>query len=143
MTAKLPSHNSIHEEVMMAGEKILVAEDEPDIQKVIKVTLKFKGKFDVRFANNGVEALQMVKEEKPALIILDVMMPKMDGYETCRQLKADAATADIPVVFLTAKAQEKEIEEGLTLGAMDYLKKPFEPDEFVEKVRSILESLGH
>ena len=127
----------------MAGEKILFAEDEPDIQKVIKVTLKFKGKFEVRFANNGVEALQMVKEERPALIILDVMMPKMDGYETCRQLKADAATADIPVVFLTAKAQEKEIEEGLALGAMDYLKKPFEPDEFVEKVRSILQSLGH
>ena len=124
----------------MAGEKILVAEDEQDIQKVIRITLKLKGGFDVKFANNGLEVLEKVREERPSLIILDVMMPKMDGYETCRQLKADDSTRDIPVVFLTAKAQEKEIEEGLKLGAIDYLKKPFEPDEFVEKVRSIIQN---
>ncbi len=122
----------------MAGEKILIAEDEQDIQKVIKITLKFKGGFDVSFASNGLEVLEQVKREKPRLIILDVMMPRMDGYETCRRLKADADTASIPVVFLTAKAQEKEIEEGLKLGAIDYIKKPFEPDEFVAKVKSIL-----
>jgi CheY-like chemotaxis protein len=126
----------------MAGEKILVAEDEKDIQKVIKITLKFKGGFDVRFANNGLEVLEMVRAERPDLIILDVMMPKMDGYEACKTLKADASTADIPVVFLTAKAQEKEIEEGLKLGAIDYIKKPFEPDEFNSKVQAILKSLG-
>jgi DNA-binding response OmpR family regulator len=126
----------------MAGEKILVAEDEPDIQKVIRITLKYKGGFDVKFANNGLEVLEQVKESKPDLIILDVMMPKMDGYETCRTLKGQDETADIPIVFLTAKAQEKEIEEGMKLGAMDYIKKPFEPDEFVGKVRSILASLG-
>jgi CheY-like chemotaxis protein len=129
------------EEARMAGEKILVAEDEQDIQKVIRITLKLKGGFDVKFANNGLEVLEKVKEERPSLIILDVMMPKMDGYETCRQLKADDSTRDIPVVFLTAKAQEKEIEEGLKLGAIDYLKKPFEPDEFVQKVRSIIQNL--
>ncbi len=128
------------EEAHMAGEKILVAEDEQDIQKVIRITLKLKGGFDVKFANNGLEVLEKVREERPSLIILDVMMPKMDGYETCRQLKADDSTRDIPVVFLTAKAQEKEIEEGLKLGAIDYLKKPFEPDEFVEKVRSIIQN---
>jgi len=122
----------------MAGEKILVAEDEQDIQKVIKITLKFKGGFNVSFANNGLEVLEHVKQDKPQLIILDVMMPRMDGYETCRRLKAEPETASIPVVFLTAKAQEKEIEEGLKLGAIDYIKKPFEPDEFVAKVKSIL-----
>lgn len=126
----------------MAGEKILIAEDEKDIQKVIKITLKFKGGFDVKFANNGFEVLEMVKAEKPDLIILDVMMPGMDGYETCRNLKSNAGTADIPVVFLTAKAQEKEIEEGLRLGAIDYIRKPFEPDEFNGKVQSILKSLA-
>lgn len=126
----------------MAGEKILVAEDEKDIQKVIKVTLKFKGGFDVRFANNGLEVLDLVRQEKPDLIILDVMMPKMDGYETCRNLKSGGDTADIPIVFLTAKAQEKEIEEGLKLGAIDYIKKPFEPDDFVAKVKTILAGLG-
>jgi DNA-binding response OmpR family regulator len=126
----------------MAGEKILVAEDEQDIQKVIRITLKFKGGFDVKFANNGLEVLDLVKETRPDLIILDVMMPRMDGYETCRTLKAQSETADIPVVFLTAKAQEKEIEEGLKLGALDYIKKPFEPDEFVSKVKSILATLG-
>lgn len=127
----------------MAGEKILVAEDEKDIQKVIKITLKFKGGFDVKFANNGLEVIDMVRKEKPDLIILDVMMPKMDGYETCKTLKANKDTADIPIVFLTAKAQEKEIEEGLKLGAIDYIKKPFEPDEFNSKVQSILKGLGH
>jgi len=122
----------------MAGEKILVAEDEQDIQKVIKITLKFKGGFNVSFANNGLEVLDLVKQDRPQLIILDVMMPRMDGYETCRRLKADPDTSSVPVVFLTAKAQEKEIEEGLKLGAIDYIKKPFEPDEFVAKVKSIL-----
>lgn len=122
----------------MAGEKILVAEDEQDIQKVIKITLKFKGGFNVSFANNGLEVLDLVKQDRPQLIILDVMMPRMDGYETCRRLKADPDTSSVPVVFLTAKAQEKEIEEGLKLGAIDYIKKPFEPDEFVAKVKSII-----
>ncbi|MHC9540841.1 MAG: response regulator transcription factor [Vulcanimicrobiota bacterium] len=126
----------------MAGEKILVAEDEQDIQKVIKITLKFKGGFNVSFANNGLEVLEHVKQDKPSLIILDVMMPRMDGYETCRRLKADPDTSSIPVVFLTAKAQEKEIEEGLKLGAIDYIKKPFEPDEFVAKVKSILAGIS-
>jgi len=126
----------------MAGEKILVAEDEQDIQKVIKITLKFKGGFNVSFANNGLEVLDHVKQDKPSLIILDVMMPRMDGYETCRRLKADPDTSSIPVVFLTAKAQEKEIEEGLKLGAIDYIKKPFEPDEFVAKVKSILAGIS-
>ncbi|MGV8119838.1 MAG: response regulator transcription factor [Candidatus Xenobiia bacterium LiM19] len=126
----------------MAGEKILVAEDEQDIQKVIKITLKFKGGFNVSFANNGLEVLDCVKQDRPQLIILDVMMPRMDGYETCRRLKADPDTSSIPVVFLTAKAQEKEIEEGLKLGAIDYIKKPFEPDEFVAKVKSILAGIS-
>ncbi|MDQ7825263.1 MAG: response regulator [Candidatus Eremiobacteraeota bacterium] len=122
----------------MAKEMIFVAEDEQDIQKVIKVTLKYKGGFEVKFAGNGLELLDLVKEEKPALIICDVMMPRMDGYEACRTLKAQPDTASIPFVFLTAKAQEKEIEEGLALGAIDYIKKPFEPDEFVAKVKGLL-----
>jgi CheY-like chemotaxis protein len=123
----------------MAGERVLVAEDEKDIQKVIKVTLKYKGGLDVVFAGNGHEVLEMVGEVKPDLIILDVRMPKMDGYETLRHLKESPETAEIPVVFLSANTQGKEIEEGLKLGAIEYLRKPFEPDEFNAQVKSILE----
>lgn len=122
----------------MAGERILVAEDEKDIQKVIRVTLKYKGGFDVQFADNGLEVLEKVRAERPDLVILDVMMPKMDGYETLRRLKGDADTASIPVVFLTAKAQGAEREEGLALGALDYLTKPFEPDDFNRRVQEIV-----
>jgi len=125
--------------------RILIVDDDLINRKFLKAMLTGYG--EITMAEDGEAAIALFRDgiEHNApfnIIFLDIMMPKMDGYETCRQLKADESTRDIPVVFLTAKAQEKEIDEGLKLGSMDYLKKPFEPDEFVEKVRSLIQNIG-
>jgi len=120
--------------------KVLLAEDEEDIQKVAKMSLQFQGKWEVVIAGNGEECLKKVGQEHPDLILLDAMMPRMDGYETCRRLKADPATRHIPVIFLTAKAQESEIRKGLELGAIGYLVKPFDPMKLAAQIRQILEA---
>ena len=117
--------------------KILVAEDERDIRELIGFSLRFAD-FEVVLTQNGEEAIEMAPVEEPDLILLDVRMPKMSGYEACRRLKEDASTSEIPVVFLSAKGQEKEIEEGLDSGAVDYIVKPFAPDELADQVREIL-----
>jgi DNA-binding response OmpR family regulator len=119
--------------------KILVAEDERDIRELIAYTLRFAG-FDVAVAENGNEAIEMVEADKPDLIILDVRMPKVTGYEVCRKLKERPDTSQIPVLFLSAKGQEAEIQEGLKSGAEGYIIKPFAPDELVTRVRDTLES---
>ncbi len=106
--------------------KILLVEDDPDIQKVVRMSLKFRGVGEVVVANNGVECLEVVNQVKPDVILLDVMMPALDGYETCRRLKADPETRSIPVIFLTAKAQHFEIKRGLEVGGLGYLVKPFD-----------------
>ena len=120
--------------------KVLLAEDEEDIQKVAKMSLQFQGKWEVIVASNGEECLGKVSAEKPDVILLDAMMPRMDGYETCRRLKADPATRDIPVIFLTAKAQESEIRRGLELGAVGYLVKPFDPMRLARQIIEILDT---
>ena len=120
--------------------KVLLAEDEEDIQKVAKMSLQFQAKWEVTVASNGEECLGKVGLERPDVILLDAMMPRMDGYETCRRLKADPATRDIPVIFLTAKAQEAEIRRGLELGAIGYLVKPFDPMRLVSQIVEILET---
>jgi CheY-like chemotaxis protein len=117
--------------------KILIAEDERDIRDLIAFTLKFAG-YDIVTANNGEEAVQFTKQELPDLVITDVRMPKMTGYEACRQIKADPATQHIPVVFLSAKGQEAEVQTGLDSGADEYLLKPFAPDQLTRKVADIL-----
>ena len=117
--------------------KILIAEDERDIRDLIAFTLKFAG-YDIVTANNGEEAVQLTKQELPDLVITDVRMPKMTGYEACRQIKADPATQHIPVVFLSAKGQEAEVQTGLDSGADEYLLKPFAPDQLTRKVADIL-----
>ena len=121
--------------------KILVAEDERDIRDLIGFTLRFAG-FEVVLTANGIEALEKAPQELPDLIILDVRMPKMTGYEACRQLKDNPATSDIPIVFLSAKGQETEIELGLASGAVEYIVKPFAPDELTNQVREILQRAG-
>ena len=121
--------------------KILVAEDERDIRELIGFTLRFAG-FEVVLAANGAEAVEKAPEEQPDLIILDVRMPRMTGYEACRHLKNDPATSTIPVVFLSAKGQETEIEQGLALGAVEYIVKPFAPDDLTSQVKGILERAG-
>lgn len=105
--------------------KVLLAEDEPDVQLIARLSLKKAG-LDVATANNGIEALARVAVERPDVILLDWMMPDMDGFETCARLKADPATKDIPVIFLTAKVQESEVAKALALGAAGCIGKPFD-----------------
>ena len=119
--------------------KVLLAEDDPDIQKVAQMSLKFAGVTQILVVENGEECLAAAGKEKPDVILLDVMMPKMDGYETCRRLKGDPATQGIPVIFLTAKAQHFEVKKGLELGACGYLTKPFNPMTLHSEIVALLE----
>jgi two-component system alkaline phosphatase synthesis response regulator PhoP len=121
--------------------KILVAEDERDIRELIAFTLRYAG-FEVILVSNGQEAIEQASELKPDLILLDVRMPRMTGYDACRELKENPATSEIPIVFLSAKGQEVEIEEGLASGALEYIVKPFAPDELANQVKGILKRVG-
>jgi CheY-like chemotaxis protein len=121
--------------------KILVAEDERDIRDLISFTLGFAG-FDVVVAANGEEAVNQAKQEIPDLILMDVRMPRMTGYEACDLLKADPKLKDIPVIFLSAKGQDAEIQTGLKAGAVDYLLKPFAPDQLTARIKSVLARYG-
>ena len=121
--------------------KILIAEDEPDIRELIAFMLRFAG-YEVVAASNGEEAVQTATREIPDLILMDVRMPRMTGYDACRIMKANAVLHDIPVVFLSAKGQESEIQSGLEAGAEEYLLKPFSPDELTNRVRMILSKFG-
>lgn len=123
---------------------ILVAEDERDIRELINFTLMFAG-HTVTLATNGEEAVEMATKalangKKPDLIMTDVRMPKMTGYEACRQLKQLDAFKDTPVVFLSAKGQDEEIQSGMNVGAAAYILKPFSPTDLTKRVSEILES---
>jgi DNA-binding response OmpR family regulator len=120
---------------------ILIAEDERDIRDLITFTLKFAG-HEITAAANGEEAVKLAKEKLPDLVISDVRMPKMTGYEACKAIKADETTKHIPVVILSAKGQDEEIDQGRDAGADDYLLKPFAPDELTRRVGEILARLG-
>jgi DNA-binding response OmpR family regulator len=117
--------------------KILVAEDERDIRDLIGFTLRYAG-HEVIQATNGEEAYALAREQQPQLVLMDVRMPRMTGYDACRAMKADEQTRDIPVVFLSAKGQEAEVQTGLEVGAADYILKPFSPDQLTKRVGEIL-----
>jgi CheY-like chemotaxis protein len=121
--------------------KILVAEDEPDIRDLIKFTLMFAG-HDVVAVGNGAEAVEAAPQVMPDLILMDVRMPRMTGYEACAVIKKDPKLESIPVVFLSAKGQDAEIRTGLELGASEYLLKPFAPDELTQRVNELLAMQG-
>ena len=121
--------------------KILIAEDEKDIRELVGFTLTFGG-YRVVEASNGAEAVEKAIGELPDLILLDVRMPKMTGYEACRTLKATKETRHIPVVFLSAKGQEAEVQEGISLGAIAYILKPFAPNDLLEQVAKFLKRAG-
>ena len=121
--------------------KILIAEDERDIRDLVAFTLRFAG-HEVFAASNGEEAVELAPRVNPDLILMDVRMPRMTGYEACKILKADPDLRDIPVVFLSAKGQENEIQQGLASGAEDYLLKPFAPDQLTSRVKIILAKFG-
>ena len=119
--------------------KILIAEDERDIRELITYTLQFAG-YQVLPTSDGEEAFETAKEEIPDLIVLDVRMPRMTGYEACTQLKSEMTTKHIPIIFVSAKGQEGEVQTGLDMGASDYLIKPFSPAQLVELVQKVLNS---
>jgi two-component system phosphate regulon response regulator PhoB len=117
--------------------KVLVVDDEPDARELAEFNLKRAG-FEVVTAADGAEALQKIRESVPNLIVLDVMLPEMDGLEVCKAIRADPRTANVPVIMLTAKAAEIDRVLGLELGADDYLTKPFSPRELVLRIRNLL-----
>lgn len=122
---------------------ILVAEDERDIRELIVITLQTHGLTEIVQASNGEEAVAKAKDHNPVLILMDVRMPRMTGYEACEVLKKDADTSDIPVVFLSAKGQDTEIRRGIELGAEEYILKPFAPEELFQRVAEILKQSGY
>jgi len=117
--------------------KILIADDEQDIRDLLTYTLRFAG-HEVIVASDGEEACQLARQEQPALALLDVRMPKMSGYEACRQLKADPALKHIPIVFVSAWGQESEVKMGLAAGAVGYVVKPFDPAVIIQQVANLL-----
>ena len=120
---------------------ILVAEDERDIRELINFTLMFAG-HKVTQASNGAEALDLAPKVKPDLIMMDVRMPKMTGYEACRQMKLIDDIKNVPVIFLSAKGQDEEVQTGLEAGAVEYILKPFAPDELTRRIAEILKKNG-
>lgn len=116
---------------------ILVVEDERDIRELIVFTLRFGG-MEVIDAPDGHTGIALAREKLPRLILMDVRMPRMTGFEACEELKSYPETKDIPIVFLSAKGQAAEIQRGLELGAVAYILKPFAPDELLERVKEIL-----
>lgn len=118
-------------------EKVVVIEDEPDIREVIEHNLTREG-YNVRSTRDGEDGLGLVKKEAPDLVLLDLMLPGLDGIEVCRRLKSDPLTRTIPVVMVTAKGEESDIVLGLGMGADDYVSKPFSPKELIARVKAVL-----
>ncbi|HEV2106228.1 MAG TPA: response regulator [Candidatus Eisenbacteria bacterium] len=121
----------------MAKGKILVVDDEIYIVHILDFSLGMEG-YEVLTALDGEQALEKARADKPDLIVLDIMMPKLDGYETCKLLKADDATRDIPVILLSAKGRNVDQKIGFEVGADDYITKPFSPRKLVERINAIL-----
>jgi phosphate regulon transcriptional regulator PhoB len=121
----------------MAKDKILVVEDEKDIVKMLEYNLKKEG-YGTLSARNGDTAIEVAKKEHPDLILLDLMLPGIDGLEVCKALKAERKTATIPIIMLTAKSQESDKVVGLELGADDYITKPFSPRELMARIKAVL-----
>ena len=118
-------------------QKILIVDDEPDDLEVIAFKLKEAGYIPLTAAD-GLRAVELVRDERPALVVLDLMLPKLDGLEVCKLLRRDPATAGIPIIMLTARAAEMDRIVGLELGADDYVTKPFSPRELVLRIKKVL-----
>lgn len=121
------------------AKKILVCDDEPYILMALTDAVEMEG-YECVTAINGKEALEQARAEHPDLILLDIMMPYKDGYEVCKELKADPETRDIPVIMLTAKSQQVDIEQGKEVGADDYITKPFRPSTLRKKFNEVLDA---
>jgi two-component system alkaline phosphatase synthesis response regulator PhoP len=124
-------------ETVMSGEKILVVDDEENIRELVRYNLAREG-YQVTTVGSGEEALKQASSKLPDLIVLDLMLPGMDGFAVCRQLKSDPRTAHIPIVMLTVKGEESDIVVGLELGADDYITKPFSPKVLLARLKAVL-----
>jgi len=121
----------------MPGWKVLLVDDDPVILKLLRVNFEMEG-YLVVSATDGQEALQAARAERPDVVLLDVMMPVMDGLDVSRALRAGEATRDLPIILLSAKAQASDLERGVEAGADDYITKPFDPLELLERVGQVL-----
>lgn len=121
----------------MPGNKILVVEDDALIRELVRINLDGAG-FVVALATDGFQGLEMARSENPDLIVLDIMLPKMDGFKVCRILKFDDKYKHIPIIMLTARIQEADKETGFKTGADAYMTKPFEPEELIKKIEQVL-----
>lgn len=121
--------------------KILIVDDEQIIVEVIQLALGTDSNFEMIGAENGETALRLAKERQPDLVLMDVDMPKMDGIEACRALKSNATTSGIPVIMLSAMAQQRDVQRGLAAGADSYITKPFSPSSLLKQVNEMLNSL--
>ena len=121
----------------MSGPTVLVVDDDPVIVKLLQVNFEMEG-YAVITASDGLEGLEMARQERPDAIVLDVMMPKMDGLEVARTLKADESTRSIPILLLSAKAQQADVQAGVATGADDYLTKPFDPLDLLQRVGGLI-----
>ncbi|HVF53846.1 MAG TPA: response regulator [Actinomycetota bacterium] len=117
--------------------RVLVCDDDPVILRLLEVNLELEG-YDVLSAHHGEMAFKIALEEVPDLVILDIMMPRLDGYQTAEKLRANDVTKNIPVVFLSAKAQQSDIDKGNASGVDAYLTKPFDPSELIEVVERLV-----
>ena len=120
---------------------VLIVDDDPVVRRMLQLTFESEG-FEVITAADGVEALAAVRADRPAIIVLDIMMPKLDGMKVMRELKADDALRAIPIILLSAKATSLDIELGLRGGAADYVTKPCDPIDLVDRVRNLLATTG-
>jgi DNA-binding response OmpR family regulator len=121
----------------MKTKKILVVDDEVDLVETVRFSLEMEG-FQVLVSYNGEDALNQARKENPDLILLDIMLPKLDGYKVCRLLKFDERYKHIPILMLTAKTQAKDKQTGMETGADEYITKPFDIDQLMEKVKAYL-----
>ncbi len=119
------------------SERILVVDDDPSVLKLVQLNLEIEG-YEVVTASNGREALEMVARERPALVVCDVMMPVLNGLEVVSRLRRDEATASLPVVMLSAKAQDIDVKHGKEAGADEYVTKPFDPEELIDAVKRLI-----
>ncbi|MCJ7652386.1 MAG: response regulator [Actinobacteria bacterium] len=116
--------------------RVLVVDDDPSMCKLLRIMLEPKG-FEVLEAFSGVRGVVMAKSELPDIVLLDIMLPDIDGFDVCRKLKLDPTTKNIPVVFVTAKAGHEHLDRGMSLGAQGYITKPFRPEVLIEKLYEI------